>query len=158
MNAFEKLANASETLLLYQWQRPSIKLAEVGPGAEATLLIAGNDTSGTFVRECGKSRDKLLKVVKHCRANFIGRRMVERQLDDSFTPFPAQRLAEETLHACCLLTPRTSAPVSVSSRSRFPSYRWRISVAYRSWIASRRSLPLAVNNPASTVNASDRTL
>src|SRR5215510_11144073 len=138
MDTLEKLANARKTLLFGQRQGSSVELAEVGPGTEATSLIAGDDTRGAFSRECRKNRNKLLKLIKHGRADFIGWVVVKCELNDTFVQFPTQCLASKILHACCLFTARVA---SEASRWSLAAYMASISAAHSSLTASRRIFP-----------------
>src|SRR6266576_2138181 len=106
---------------------------------------ARNNADGSLRHEHIKCGNKLFQFRKHGRANFIGRLMIKRQFDHAFAPFPTQRLAGESFHACCLLT---------ASRLPFEPYMALISDAYRALMASRRILPMAVSNPLSGVKTS----
>src|SRR5207248_6056368 len=96
-----------------------------------------------------KGAHEYFQLLKHGRADFIGRLMIEHQLDASLPPLPTQRFAFEAFHACCLLT---------ASRSSFGSYMALISEAKWVLTASRRSLPFAVSSPLSGVKAWPSTL
>src|SRR5215472_7078396 len=144
VNALKKAANSFWAFSLGNRSCMTIEFAQVSACRKNRFSGAGDNARGSFGAERAEGADEYFQLLKHGRANFIGRFMVERQFDAPFAPFPAERLALEALHACCLLT---------ASRSCLPSYMALISEAKRALTASRRSLPFAVSSPLSGVNA-----
>src|SRR6266567_4427008 len=121
-----------------------IEFAQVSACRKNRFSGARDNAGGSLGGERAKAASEYFQLLEYGRANFIGRFMVECQFDAPFAPFPAQRLALEALHACCLLT---------ASRSFLSSYMALISEAKCALTASRRSLPLAVSSRLSGVNA-----
>src|SRR5215472_10590436 len=99
-----------------------IEFAQVSPGGKNRFSAARDNARVRFGGQRAKGTNKYFQLLKHGCANFIGRLMVERQFDRPFAPFPAQRLALEALHACCLL---------VASRCFLSSYMALTSEAKR---------------------------
>src|SRR5258708_5666335 len=136
VDGFEKGADARGAVFCGSCRRSGIQLAQISTRGKEGLVRAGNNTGGSLRSEHVKLGNKLFQFGEHGGANFIRRRMIESHLDHPFAPFPTQRFAGESFHACCLLA---------ASREPFESYMALISEAYRALMASRRSLPLAVS-------------
>src|SRR5260370_31538721 len=139
------MANTREPLFFRKGRGAVIQLAEIRTGGENGLARARNKADGSLGSKRSKCGDKLFQFREHGCANFVGRVMIERQLDHAFAPFPTQRFASKDFHACCLLA---------SSRLPLASYIALISEAYRAFMESRRILPMAVSNPLSGVKTS----
>src|SRR5207302_8872893 len=90
-----------------------IEFAQVSACRKNRFSGARDNAGGSLGGHRAITNSEYFQLLEHGRANFIGRFMVECQFDAPFAPFPAQRLALEALHACCLLT---------ASRSFFSSY------------------------------------
>src|SRR6266700_6502765 len=140
VDAFEKGAYARGAVFCGSCRRSRIQLAQISTRGKEGLARAGNNAGGRLRSEHVKLGNKLFQFGEHGGANFVGRRMIESQLDHAFAPFPTQRFTGESFHACCLLA---------ASRVPFESYMALISEAYRALMASRRSLPLAVSKLSS---------
>src|SRR5215472_7946209 len=128
MNALQETANSFWALFFGNGDGLVIQLAQVSARRKGRLPSAVNNARGSFRGQGTKSANKDFQFLQRGRANFVGWLTVERQLDASLAPFPAQRLALEGLHACCLLT---------ASRSFFSSYMALISETKRALTASR---------------------
>src|SRR5215467_147517 len=144
VNALQKAANSFRALLFGNRDGLVIQLAQVSARRKNRVSGAVNYAGGGFRGQRDERAHKYFQLFQHCRANFIGGLTIKRQLDAPLLQFPAQRLALEALHACCLLTAWGSV---------FCSYMALISAANRAWTASRRSLPLTVSSPLSAVKA-----
>src|SRR5260370_42343974 len=127
------MGNPREPLFFRKGRGAVIQLAEIRTGGENGLARSRNNADGSRGSKRSKCGDKLFQFREHGCANFVGRLMIEGQLDHPFAPFPTQRFASKDFHACCLLA---------ASRLPLASYMALISEAYRSLMTSRRSLPL----------------
>src|SRR6266852_329954 len=145
MDAFKKGAHACGAFFCGNGRRGGIQLAQIAAGGKNGLSRTRKNADGRLRYKHIKCSNKFFQLRKHGRANFIGRLMIKRQFDHAFAPFPTQRFASESFHACCLLT---------ASQLPFESYMALISDAYRALMASRRSLPLAVSSPFSGAKTS----
>src|SRR5260370_32431009 len=104
MNAFQKMANTGEPLFFGKGRGAVIQLAQVRARGKNGLPSASDNTDGSLRRQQTECSNKFFQFGEHGRAYFIGRLMIERQLDNPFAPFPTQRFAGEGFHACRPLT------------------------------------------------------
>jgi hypothetical protein len=98
MDALQKFAGTSEALFFGQRGSTAIELAQVGPGRETMFASAGNDADRGFWRKRTEGGDESFQLGERGRADFVRGLMVESELNDSLSPFPAQHLAGEGFH------------------------------------------------------------
>src|SRR5580704_3642228 len=126
-----------------------IKLAQIRASRKTVFAFTVDDTGGRVWRERSHRSHKAFQVFQQCKANFVGGRVVERQLNNAIPPFPAQGFAGERFHD---LLPAAALLSSASA------YMALISVAKRALMASRRNLPITVKSPFSGVRFSASTV
>src|SRR5207245_7478562 len=102
VNAFEKLTYTCTAFFFGSGRRAVIQFAQIAARRKYGLSCAGNDANRSFWNERAKRGDKLFQLCNHGRTNFIGGLMIQRQLDDSLSPFQRNVLPVKLfMHAAC---------------------------------------------------------
>ena len=79
-----------------------IQFAQVRAGGEARFLLAVENERAGLRFKCGKRGDEALQIFEHGEANFVGRRAIERKLDDTVRQPPRERFSFVFVHAFSL--------------------------------------------------------
>src|SRR3989442_2846402 len=129
MYRLQKVASISEALLLRKRRITAVQFAKIRARRKNRLARTRNDADGSLRRKRARCSDKLFKLREHCRTNFIGGWVVERQLNHPLSPLPTPRLSRQNLHSSVSLA---------ASRGPLPSYISVIFEAKRAVLAEPR--------------------